>query len=328
MNQLRLDPLTGRWVVVRTSRAERPGAFARPHLSVQADTGRPCPFCPGNEDDTLPALESYGTSGKWRVRVVPNLYPAFEGNDPFIVRHVGPVFTEATAGGIHEVLIISPHHELDWSMIDDDQCALIMAAIRDRVDEHTQVPGLRCTQVIVNAGREAGASVEHPHGQLLGLSFVPRELVDEQAGFARFAGGCLLCTTINAEEEAGYRVVLADDKVLVICPYWSGVPYELLVLPRFHGPHLHRTPPADIAAVGRAIRRGLGQIRELFEHVSYNVVFHTAPYRASDTYHWHVHVLPKLTSTAGFEMGTGMMINIVAPEIAAEALRVAVATGC
>ncbi|MDA8379559.1 MAG: galactose-1-phosphate uridylyltransferase [Actinomycetota bacterium] len=326
VNQLRLDPLTGRWVVVRPSRAERPGAFARPNPVVQADTTRPCPFCPGNEDGTLPALESYGTSHTWKLRVIPNLYPAFEGSDPFVVRHVGPVFTEATAGGIHEVLILSPFHDLDWSMLDDDQCALIMAAIRDRIEEHAQVPGLRYTQVIVNAGREAGASLDHPHGQLLGLSFVPRELVDEQAGFARFAGGCVLCTTINAEEHAAHRVVYADDKVLVVCPYWSGVPYEMLVLPRYHGPHLHHTPPQDIAAVGRAIRQALARLHEVIDHVSYNLVFHTAPYRANDTFHWHVHLVPKLTSSAGFEMGTGMLINIVAPELAADDLRAALRT--
>ena len=116
------------------------------------------------------------------------------------------------------------------------------------------MPGLRYSQAIVNAGREAGASIEHPHGQLLGMSFVPRELAEEQAGFARFAGRCLLCTTVDAEEDAGYRVVYADERVLVVCPFWSGTPYEMLVIPRTHGPHLHRASPADLVAVGRSLR--------------------------------------------------------------------------
>jgi len=326
MNQLRLDPLTGRWVVVSVERAERPAAFAFSETSapVQADTSRPCPFCPGNEEASPPALETYAASGNWAVRVVPNLYPAFEGDHPFVVEHRGPVFTQATAGGIHEVLVLSPSHDDGWEKISDDQAGLVMAAIRDRIEEHASVPGLRYSQAIVNSGREAGASIEHPHGQLLGISFVPRELAEEQAGFARFAGRCLLCTTIDAEESVGHRVVYADERVQVICPFWSGTPFEMLVIPRAHGPHLHRATPPDLYAVGRALRRSLAMLRDRLGAVAYNVVFHSAPYRASEPYHWHVHIWPKLTTQAGFEMGTGVLINIVAPEQAAEELQVAV----
>ena len=323
MNQLRLDPLTGRWVVVSVDRAERPRAFAPPSAPIE-DIGRPCPFCPGNEEATPPALETYGTSGSWLVRVVPNLYPAFEGDHPFVVEHRGPVFTQATAGGIHEVLVISPEHDSGWGKISDEQARLVMAAIRDRIEEHSAVPGLRYSQAIVNAGRDAGASVEHPHGQLLGMSFVPRELAEEQAGFARFAGRCLLCTTVDAEEDARHRVVYADERVLVICPFWSGTPFEMLVIPRTHGPHLHRAAPPDLMAVAQALRAVLGSLHDRYGDVAYNLVFHSAPYRAPEPYHWHVHIWPKLTTQAGFELGTGVFINIVAPEEAAEELRVAV----
>jgi len=319
MNQLRLDPLTGRWVVVSTDRANRPRAFA-PMAPVQADTSRPCPFCPGNEESTPPALETYGPEGRWLVRVVPNLYPAFEGSEPFVVTNRGPVFTQATAGGIHEVLVLSPDHHDTWSALSDEQTGVVMTAIRDRIEEHASIPGLRYSQAIVNSGREAGASIEHPHGQLLGMSFVPRELVEEQAGFARFAGRCLLCTAADAEEDVGHRVVYADERVLVICPFWSGTPYEMMVIPRAHGPHLHHSPPADLQAVGRALKSVLGGLREVVGDVAYNLVFHSAPYRAPEPYHWHVHVVPKMTTVAGFELGTGVLINIMNPEEACEEL--------
>ncbi len=321
MNQLRLDPMTGRWVVVSTDRAQRPRAFTPRTAPIQADTDRPCPFCPGHEEATPPALETYGPEGHWLVRVVPNLYPAFEGDDPFVVENRGPVFTQATAGGIHEVLVLSPDHTDSWSMLSEDQTSLVMAAIRDRIEEHASVTGLRYTQVIVNAGREAGASLEHPHAQLLGMSFVPRELVEEQAGFARFAGRCLLCTTVDAEEDVNHRVVYADERVLVINPFWSGAPYEMLVIPRDHNPHLHRSPEADLSAVGKAIRHALGRLRDVVGDVAYNLVIHSAPYRAPEPYHWHVHLIPKLTTVAGFELGTGVLINIVNPEQATEELR-------
>jgi len=328
MNQLRLDPMTGRWVVVSVDRARRPSAFAfSPRVSVvQADTSLPCPFCPGNEGSTPPALETYGQSGGWLVRVVPNLYPAFEGDDAFVVEHRGPVFTQATTGGIHEVLVLSPDHETAWEDLSEEQAGLVMAAIRDRVEEHAAVPGIRYSQAIVNSGREAGASIEHPHAQLLGMSFVPRELAEEQAGFARFTGRCLLCTAIDAEESTGYRVVYSDERVSVVCPFWSGTPYEMLVIPRSHGPHLHRAAPADLVSVGRAVRTALASLQDHIGDVPYNLVFHSAPFRAPEPFHWHVHIWPKLSTQAGFELGTGVLINIVAPEQAADELRIAIPT--
>ena len=294
---------------------------------VQEDTTRPCPFCPGNGEASPPALETYGPSGGWLVRVVPNLYPAFSGDEPFVVENRGPVFTQATAGGIHEILIFSPEHDVSWSMLSDEQCGLVMAALRDRIEEHSQQPNLRYSQAIVNSGREAGASLEHPHGQLLGMSFVPRELAEEQARFARFAGSCLLCTTIDAEEGVGHRVIYSDSHVLAVCPFWSAVPYEMLLVPRQHTPHLYRSPTDELVAVGRALRTCLGQLRERIGDVAYNIVFHSAPYRIHEPFHWHVHVWPKVTTPAGFEMGTGVAINVVAPEVAAQDLRVAVFTG-
>ena len=174
----------------------------------------------------------------------------------------------------------------------------------------------------MNSGREAGASLHHPHGQLLGMSFIPRELAEEQARFARFVGSCLMCTTIEAEEDSGERVIYANDRVVAVCPFWSAVPYEMLVMPREHHPHLHHSPTEDLIAVGEAIRRVLQQMAEAIGDVAYNIVFHSAPYRVGEPYHWHAHIWPKATTTAGFELGTGVAINVVSPEEAAEALKV------
>jgi len=324
MNQLRLDPLSGRWVVVSPGRSERPYSFlSRTPFHDQGDH-RPCPFCPGNEEDTPPALETYGPTGHWLVRVVPNLYPAFDGDSPFVVENRGPVFTQATAGGIHEILIFSPEHEATLGQLSQEQVELVMAALRDRLEEHASQSNIRYSQAIVNSGREAGASIEHPHGQLLGMSFIPRELAEEQARFARFVGSCLLCTTMEAEEDVGVRVVYANEHVVVVCPFWSAFPYEMLVIPRQHIPHLHKTPTEDLLGVGEAIRRSLSQLIETVGDVAYNIVFHSAPYRVGEPYHWHAHIWPKATTSAGFELGTGVAINVVPPEEACETLRIAV----
>ena len=320
MSQLRLNPLTGRWVTVAVERAARPGDLISRQLPVESDPDRTCPFCPGNEEATPPALETYGATGGWLVRVVPTLFPAFEGNEPLRVQNLGPVFTQATASGVHEVLVFSPEHTATWADLDDKHAGLAMAAIRDRMEDHARRSTVRYTQAIVNAGREAGASLDHPHGQLLGIPFVPGEIAEEEAGFRRFEGSCLLCTLVEAEVQVGHRVVSDDGRVLVVCPFWSGAPYEMLVIPRVHEVHLENTTPSDVVAVGRAIRDALLLLRTHVGEVAYNLVFHTAPHHHEGPFHWHVHIVPRLTSLAGFEQGTGVMINIVAPELAARHL--------
>lgn len=308
-------------MTISSTRAERPGHFVSRQLPVESDPGRPCPFCPGNEEATPPSLEEYSTDGAWVVRVVPNKYPAFSGNEPMRVTNLGPVFTQANASGIHEVLVLSPDHKSSWADLDDKQTGLVMAAIRDRMEDHARQSGTRYTQAIVNAGREAGASIEHPHGQLLGIPFVPGEIADEQQGFDRFDGSCLLCTVADAELGVGHRVVYSDERVVLLCPYWSASPYEMLAIPRGHHEHLTAASPKELVAVGKSIRDGLVRLREVVGDVAYNLVFHTAPHNHPGAFHWHVHLSPRLTSVAGFEQGTGVMINIVAPEAAAEQLR-------
>ncbi len=321
MSQLRLNPLNGRWVTVVAERAERPTDFAPRTAQVEADPHQECPFCPGHEESTPPALETYGRDGQWIVRIVPNRYPAFYGDDPLAVHNLGPVHVQAPASGIHEVLVFSPEHDRTWADLDDRDAGLVMAALRDRVEEHARIPNVRYTQAIVNRGREAGASLSHPHGQLLGMPFVPGEILDEERAFGRFEGGCILCATVEAEVSDGSRVVHDDDRVVIVCPFWAGSPYELLVIPRSHDPHLQDSAPADLAAVGRAVRDVLASTRRLLGDVAYNLVFHTAPHRHAGPFHWHAHIWPKLVSIAGFERGTGVMINIVPPEFSAQELR-------
>ncbi len=320
MSQLRLNPLTGRWVTISAERATRPGDLISRQLTVEADPDRVCPFCPGHEESTPPALETYGPQGDWLVRVVPNLFPAFDGNEPMRVQNLGPVFTQAEASGVHEVLVFTRDHDGSWADLDDKQAGLAMAAIRDRMEDHARRATVRYTQAIVNTGREAGASLDHPHGQLLGIPFVPGEIADEEAGFRRFEGSCLLCTMVEAESRAGHRTVVEDERAIVVCPYWSGTPYEMLVVPRTHDVHLETTAPADVVGVGRALRDALRLLKAKVGDVAYNLVFHTAPHHHEGPFHWHVHVVPRLTSLAGFEQGTGVMINIVAPELAARHL--------
>jgi UDPglucose--hexose-1-phosphate uridylyltransferase len=326
MSQLRLDPLTGRWVVIAAERMERPSAFLTRRLPVEGDPDRACPFCPATEEPGPATLESYGEDGNWQVRIVANRYPAFDGAEPMVVSHLGPVFTQAPASGIHEVVLLTPVHDATWADLSEAHATLVMEAMRDRMAEHSTIPGLRYSQAVVNRGREAGASIVHPHGQLLSMPFVPGETANELAGFSRFHGNCLLCAAADAEEEANHRIVYADDRVVVLSPFWSGSPYEMLVIPRHHDAHLYRAEPEDLAAVGRSVQIALAALRSHLGDVAYNLLFHSAPYRLSGDYHWHVHIIPQVTTRGGFELGSGVLINVVSPERAAEELQAEVAT--
>lgn len=321
MSQMRLNPLNGRWVTIVPDRAERPNDFAPRDPSDGFTNDRPCPFCPGNEEETPPALETNDDDGQWSMRVIPNKYPAFDGDDAFAVHNLGPVHVKAEASGIHEVFVYAPDHKSGLHDLDDERAAELMHVLKRRLTEHSQMPFVRYTQVIVNHGRAAGASVEHPHGQILGLPFVPSEVLDEERAFARFAGGSLLETTIAAETATGHRVVIANDDVVVMCPFASGVPYEMIVIPREQHAHMPDASDQSLAAVGIALRDAIAHLNKALGDVAFNLGLHTAPHQHTGDYHWHLHIWPQITTQAGFERGTGVMINIVAPEEAAATLR-------
>jgi UDPglucose--hexose-1-phosphate uridylyltransferase len=219
------------------------------------------------------------------------------------------------------VFVFTPEHDASLRDLDDLHAVELMQVLKRRFTEQATIPQVRYTQAIVNHGREAGASLAHPHGQILGLPFVPGEILEEEKAFARFAGSCVLCTTVEAELAADHRVVFANDDVAVITPYWSGVPYELLIIPTDHEPHLQDATDDSLAATGLAIRDALGVLHGLLGDVAFNLGFHTAPHQHTGQYHWHAHVWPNLVTQAGFERGTGVMINVVPPEQACTLLR-------
>jgi len=320
VSQLRLNLLTGRWVTVVPDRAKRATDFAPRSPQVETDTDSECPFCPGSSRRDAPLFEQQGPDGKWKMRVVPNRYPAFEGDESLAVRNMGPVHVMAEASGTHEVFVFAPDHTVRLDMFSDDKIKELMAALKSRFVEHANTPNIRYTQAIVNHGREAGASLAHPHGQLLGLPFVPGEILEEERAFERFKGGCIVCTTVEAESDSE-RFVLDNEHAVVICPFWSSSPFELLVMPKAHHQHLTDASDEALAAVGIAIRDSLAHLVRALGDIAFNLVFHTAPSHHEGMYHWHAHLWPKLTTAAGFERGTGVMINIVAPETAAAELR-------
>ena len=234
------------------------------------------------------------------MRVVPNLYPAFDGDEPFAVHNLGPVHVEAEASGIHEVLVLSPDHDggLHRPRRRAHAGRVHVRCCADRLEEHAAPPNVRYTQAIVNHGREAGASLAHPHGQLLGLPFVPGEILDEERAFARFDGGCIAVHHRSRPSSSpAARRVRQRRRRGASARSGAASPYELLIIPPTPVRTCSDASDDSLAAIGRAIRdaiallQGCARRRRLQPRVPHRA----APAHAAQ-YHWHVHIWPKLVT--------------------------------
>jgi UDPglucose--hexose-1-phosphate uridylyltransferase len=354
--EIRIDQLSGLRTILAAGRADRPDNFsARP---AEPKGPESCPFCEGREDRTPPELYATRGAGEpadgpgWQTRVVPNLYPALgdpspgapeedgvtagprdrlgatgaqagafaSSGDPLLAsRKAGEpdLFSSRPAVGAHEVLINSPRHVTAMAELDEAQFGAAIATWRERMRAHA---GASYVQLIVNEGGGAGASLEHTHAQLYALPFVPAAVAREReragAYAERTAGSGLLSDVLVEEVRRGERLVAIDDEAALICPWASRSPFELRVIPRRQAARFEDDEggAAMIRTAMRALARRFAGSPEL------NLWVRTAPHGA-EQFHWHVDIAPRLTIKAGFEMGTGVDINVYPPERAAADLR-------
>jgi len=331
MPELRQDLVTGRWVAIATERAKRPSSFSRA-ASVAVPPSAKCPFCVGHESMTPPEVMAYRAPGTqpntpgWEIRVVPNLYPAFGPADQApVVKKCGPYET-MTGVGIHEVLISSPSHGDDLAQLPVSQVAKIVRSYVDRYDAHRNNPYIKYMLVINNHGKEAGASLEHPHSQLFGIPIVPFNVREELDGVRRYRehhGSCVYCDILKTEESAGVRVIFDNQWFLVYAPFASRTPFEAQILPKWHSARFETMIPEQQEAFAAALHELTARIFKGLNDPPFNYYIHTAPVHGDteQDYHWHLELLPKLAIAAGFELATGIMINVATPESAAEYLR-------
>jgi UDPglucose--hexose-1-phosphate uridylyltransferase len=329
--QLRQDLITGRWVAVATERARRPDSFTQAVKEAVAARDV-CPFCPGHEAMTPPEVLAYRAPGGapngegWWVRVVPNLYAAFR-LEPDGQEHRDGRFWQRDAIGACEVLISSPDHLAPTPSLPRRQVEEIVQSYVDRYRHHAKDPNLEHVLILYNHGRPAGASLEHPHSQLYAISLVPPSFMDELQGGQRFyqeQHACVFCRTLDDERKAGARIVLENDAFVVFAPYAARTPFETWIMPRRHSASfgdldLSKEKPA----FAEALRLTLKALREGLNDPPFNYFIHSAPPQADvgEAYHWHLELIPKLSTAAGFELGTGMWINVVKPEDSAAFLR-------
>ena len=329
--------------ILAPGRAERPDNFTV--KAAEPKGPDKCPFCEGREDRTPPeayALRPGGgpaDSPGWLTRVVPNLYPALgdgggdsggspgaeagafaSSGDPLLAsRKAGEpdLFSSRPATGVHEVIVNAPQHVTAMAELDEAQFAAAVATWRERMRAHSDASYV---QVIVNEGGGAGASLEHSHAQLYALPFVPAAVAREReragAYAERTAGSGLLGDVLVEEVRRRERLVAIDDEAALICPWASRSPFELRVIPRRAAASFAEDEggAAMIRTAMRVLADRFGRPPEL------NLWVRTAP-RGADQFHWHVDIAPRLTIKAGFELGTGVDINVYPPEKAAADLK-------
>lgn len=327
MSEIRRDPITGRWVIFAVERSRRPADFAIEEREAPVAN---CPFCEGNENQTPPEIladRPHGGAANgpgWRLRVVPNRYPALrvEGD----LNKEGEGLYDRMAGvGAHEVFIEGGRHASSVTTIPHDVYRSSIFAYRDRLRDLKKDRRLAYALIFKNVGVMAGASLAHNHSQLIATPVVPITVKQEMDGahkFFEYRGRCIYCDILRQEKITNSRIVLETKEFVAIAPYAARFPFETWVIPTRHISHFEDSTDAEMDALCDAMLSVLNRLERALGTPPYNYVIHTSPFvdETLEHYHWHIEIIPRVAMAAGFEWGSGFYINPVLPEEAAKFL--------
>lgn len=322
-SELRFDLVSKDWVVIATGRARRPETFAKEQRKEVEEEQKDCPFC-NLETQGKPLLTYPEKNGEWSLVVIPNKFPAFVLGDSLRERAEGP-YSLMDGIGFHEVVVTRDHkeHMADFST---DKIVEVISAYQERYLDLMNEQFVNYIAVFHNHGREAGASILHPHSQIVGIPVTDQDLNQSLEGSRRFFevhGKCVHCIMLDWDREDGRRIIFENEKFIVLCPFASRVAFEVRIYPKAHKAYFERIKDEDKAQLAEAFKSALAKIKNGLNDPPYNFFLHTAPCDGKnyDHYHWHFEILPKTSIWAGFELGAGIEISTIEPEKAAEYLR-------
>src|SRR5271166_6695793 len=328
MPELRQNFFTKEWVIIATERAKRPEELAihRVAQTVPAFV-ESCPFCPGNEDRTphetlrLPK----NSHEPWAVRVIPNKFAALDSSaQP--TRNLQHLRRRVEGFGFHEIIIDSPDHSCCMARMPDAQVAKILGVYKERYNALSADQRIQHVTIFKNHGTDAGASMAHPHSQLIATPVIPsqvRHRLYEALRHYDDAGECMFCHMVEREVEDQTRIVLKSEFFVAMEVFASPTPFATHIFPLRHMASFGEITAAEISDLARVLRTLLAKIYVGLENPDLNFTVRSGPsdYVGARHFHWYVSVIPRLTRVAGFELGSGMFINTVLPEAAAEFLR-------
>jgi UDPglucose--hexose-1-phosphate uridylyltransferase len=330
MPELRRNPTTQEWVIIAGDRSVRPHDFVRQQpRGPEPEYSSSCPFCPGNESHTPPAvLELPGdrANHRWQVRAVPNMYPALGTGDSAERPAKGPLFTSLPATGAHEVVVETPrHNELPAEMTEQD-VTLVLRACQLRYSALAARPETRYVLVFKNHGEGAGTSLRHSHSQIIAAPVLPeseRRKSEVAAEHYRNTKSCLICRLVREECRDGSRVVSQGNGFTVFSPFFAARPAETWIVPAEHQQSFVLVDEAALQGLGSVLRQTLRRLDSAFSDPDFNYVVQSAPVGEETLphHHWYMRIIPRLTTPAGFELGSDVYINTLSPESAAARLR-------
>lgn len=329
LQEARQDRITNEWVLCAPTRGDRP------HDIDDVETPSPsddtpvegCPFCPGHEAMLPRVIEERPASNgaPWQTRVVPNKYPAMTPDAPDDTQLCG-LYRMRGGRGHQEVIIDTPFHYRSLAHMAVDEVDAVLHTYLARYRHYRTSDADVIPHVFRNHGAEAGASLPHPHSQLIATPLPPPRMQREEAQAKALYdehGRCPYCEMLEEEQSAGARLVFTNDDFVVFVPYAATVPFTQWIVPRAHEPELGRTDAAERRALAEALHEAVGRLHRALGDPDYNFFFRTALEYASDAphLHWSLRIRPRTTVDAGFELGTGLNINPSLPERDAEVLR-------
>lgn len=329
MSQLRRDPILGRWVIISSDRTLRPTDF-RPRRDFRPPEGF-CPFCSGNEYTTPPELLAVRDEGGsangtgWSLRVVPNKFPALVIEGSLSPTGGDGMFQAMNGIGAHEVVIETPEHNATLPSMTTEQIRAVLGAFGERVTDLARDKRFVYAMVFKNHGPSAGATLEHPHSQLIALPVLPKQIDEElKASLMHYrqSGQCVYCAMAAEELSSRSRVIIENDHFVAFCPFAPAFSFETWILPKKHHSSYEHSGHLYESLAG-ILKELLAKMEGALGMPDYNFVLHNAPLRANDLahYHWHLEIIPRTGEVAGFEWGSGFFINPTPPEEAAAFLR-------
>lgn len=327
MSELRQNLITRDWVIVAKERAKRPDEFTQQNeqVSAQAAYQPHCPFCLGNDDPSEVELYRLGDRHNWKVRSVLNKFPALANVGELEIK-VDGIYRSMNGFGIHEVIIEHPLHNITTALLDVNEVADILTAYRQRYAEIRKDPRIKTITIFKNHGQRAGTSLEHPHSQIAATPVVPSQIRNRIAEAMRFiddTGECLFCRTLHDELADSKRVVLESEHFVAFIPYAALSPFHTWIFGRRHTSSFDDISDAEILDLAYNLKTVLAKLYYGLNNPDYNYTIRSIPTdeQFTDYFHWYIAIVPRLSYTAGFELGSGMYINTVTPEDSAEFLR-------
>ena len=328
MPELRQNRLTKEWVIIATERAKRPEELkVKREVKPVPTYVQTCPFCPGNEAQAPPEVwrTPQSAEGDWRVRVLPNKFAALsrEGEP---TRKIVRSRRTINGVGIHDVIVETPDHSLTTALLPDAQVADVLRSYKSRFEAASADPRVAHVIIFKNHGVAAGTSLEHPHSQMVAspvISSQVRGRLHEALRHFDEYGECIFCQSLQEDLANPDRVVVATEHFVAVEPFASPTPFCTHILPRRHMASFGAISQPELEDLARVLRSVLAKLYHGLDNPDFNYTIRTAPHESAGVtyYHWYLSIIPRLTRVAGFELGSGMFINTMLPEAAAEFLR-------